>query len=275
VDHDLLADYVGGALEGTPEADRVAGLIATSTAWRTAADSLTRALGAVSQDLQTFSGYGESMPPDVVSRFDDLFASPSFAVSPAAPKDPLASRKLDHRVAAPRRKSWRKWAVPVAAVIAAFGGFLVVRGFPSTTSPTAGLGAADSAARESVTAAGAPGPVPTISSGTNYSRQSLPLLAPSAAAPAAQPDTHNKSEEVLPGSTFFSRSSPSTSTLQACLEAVASVLPGTPTLVDYAKFEDKPALVISITSGTQRWMFVAGPDCGPAGAAEIYRAPLK
>lgn len=270
VDHDLLADFVGGALEGTPEADRVAELIATSTAWRTAADSLTRALGAVSQDLQTLSGYEESMPADVVSRFDDLFASPSFAATPVAAKDPLASRPLEHRVPAARRKSWRKWAVPVAAAIAAVGGFLIIRGLPMTASST--TGSADSSlSRENIAAAGAPGPVPTISSGTNYTRQSL--LQPSPVAQAVQPEDRGKSEEVVPGSSLYSKPSPST--LQACLDAVAAALPGTPTLVDYAKFEGRPALVISITSGSQRWMFVAGPDCGPAGAAEIYRAPLK
>ena len=40
VDHDLLADYVGGALDGTPEQERIAGLIAASPEWGRAAEEL-------------------------------------------------------------------------------------------------------------------------------------------------------------------------------------------------------------------------------------------
>jgi hypothetical protein len=63
--------------------------------------------------------------------------------------------------------------------------------------------------------------------------------------------------------------------LRMCLDAVAVVLPGTTTLIDYAYFENRPALVISITSTNGIWTLVAGPSCGINGPDEKFRTPLQ
>ncbi|GAA2844575.1 hypothetical protein Acy02nite_45630 [Actinoplanes cyaneus] len=88
VDIDLLADYVGGALDGTPEADRVAALIAGDPAWREAFEVLApemATVGALLGDLPA-----EPMPDDVVARLGAaLSAFPAGgAVTDAVPREP-------------------------------------------------------------------------------------------------------------------------------------------------------------------------------------------
>jgi len=51
VDHDLLADYVGGALDGTPEQATVARLVEEDRAWGDAYAALARAVDLVHADL--------------------------------------------------------------------------------------------------------------------------------------------------------------------------------------------------------------------------------
>ena len=51
VDLDLLADYVGGALDGTPDQERVAGLVSTDPAWRRAFEMLEPGMIAVEAAL--------------------------------------------------------------------------------------------------------------------------------------------------------------------------------------------------------------------------------
>ena len=59
VDHDLLADYVGGALDGTPERDRVARLVAEDAAWADAHATLAPAMARVHDEL---TGWGAAAP---------------------------------------------------------------------------------------------------------------------------------------------------------------------------------------------------------------------
>ncbi|MEV4753982.1 hypothetical protein AB0J86_02550 [Micromonospora sp. NPDC049559] len=68
VDIDLLADYVGGALEGTPDEDAVARLIAEEPEWAEAYATLVPAVDSVRGSL---AGWGTSpveMPADVSDR---------------------------------------------------------------------------------------------------------------------------------------------------------------------------------------------------------------
>ncbi|GIF08842.1 cupin domain-containing protein [Actinoplanes siamensis] len=72
VDIDLLADYAGGALDGTPEAERVAALIAAEPAWREAFELLEPGMAAVGALLGELPV--EPMPVDVVARIDAALA---------------------------------------------------------------------------------------------------------------------------------------------------------------------------------------------------------
>lgn len=75
VDHDLLADYVGGALDGTPDEAVVTALIAGDPAWRTAHDSLTVAVAAVGADLRALGATPERMPDDIAARITAALAT--------------------------------------------------------------------------------------------------------------------------------------------------------------------------------------------------------
>ncbi|WIM96547.1 hypothetical protein ACTOB_008756 [Actinoplanes oblitus] len=118
VDIDLLADYVGGAMDGTPEAERVAALIAAEPAWQEAFALLApemAAVGALLGDLPP-----EPMPAELAAALDAAFAAPAEPVLPrdaglAAPEQPATPRDatpatpkepttpLDGRLAAPER----------------------------------------------------------------------------------------------------------------------------------------------------------------------------
>ncbi|MEV4535637.1 hypothetical protein AB0J82_17585 [Asanoa sp. NPDC049518] len=88
VDFDLLADYVGGALDGTPEHDRVASLVATDVAWSQEHDLLLAALEATADDLATFAEQtAEPMPDAVLTRL--------LAALPTADATPVTQQVVD------------------------------------------------------------------------------------------------------------------------------------------------------------------------------------
>jgi hypothetical protein len=275
----LLADYVGGALDGTPDADRVAELIASSPQWRAAAEDLTSALRAVSDDLEALRRTPEIMPPEIVARFDELLASPEMTPTAARPAvDPLAERRPT-RSASPARRL-RKWAVPVAMLCVVFGFATAANLFPSVIEKAETPASAPREDAAGLSDSQAPS-VPVITSGKQHDRESLGggLRVTSESVPPAQ-STKKTVEPSPPGIGILGMIPPELMrltdpvALRKCLDAVAAVLPGSPTLVDYAYFENKPALVISITSIGGKWTFVAGPACGINGADEKFRAPL-
>lgn len=218
------------------------------------------------------------MPPDLVDRFDELLASPAMAPLPARPAvDPLAERE-PRRSVPTRTRRWRRWAAPVAIMAAAFT-FFAIGNLPSLSSKNDGPASAPEAALDQdkkVTAAGGE-PIPTITSGRQHNRSSLggarttsDTAAPANTRGGSSPGQLMNAEGILELQRLMNPAA-----LQACLDAVALVLPGKATLVDYAYFEGKPALVISITTPSGDWMFVAGANCGINGPDEIFKTPLK
>ncbi|MEV4416439.1 hypothetical protein [Catellatospora sp. NPDC049609] len=290
VDLDLLADYVGGALEGTPDEARVARLIAEDPAWHTAADELRAALSLVSADLTAFAGTPEPMPADVAARFDALLASPEFAPVPAAaPRSGTGERTLARTEPSGRpARRRRRWAMPVAVA----AGVLVVAGVALPLGPL-GMTAQDEAAAPAAADApsaevwSAAGSIPAVASGTDYRREDL-RDAVRTQAQASEPATA-KSTEVAPLSTSsratdsgalrapsgLERLAGSSEALSRCLAAVQSTVPGTVTSVDFARFEGRPAVVLRLDTGQGGWWFVAGARCGENGPDELFRAPLS
>ncbi|MFV2102200.1 hypothetical protein [Micromonospora sp. LOL_024] len=68
VDHDLLADYLGGALDGTLEQAEIARLVAQDPGWAQAHATLAPALDRVRAEL---AGWGEpapELPPEIADR---------------------------------------------------------------------------------------------------------------------------------------------------------------------------------------------------------------
>ncbi|GIG01233.1 hypothetical protein [Catellatospora citrea] len=277
VDLDLLADYVGGALDGTPEHDRIARLVTDDPAWRSAAADLRSALLLVDADLATLAAAAEPMPDDIAARFDTLLASPEFATSPAPPaRSGVGERTLsrDARGARPARRGWRRWAAPVAvaAGVLALAGIVLPLGPLATTVQEAATGMS---AQDAPAVAPADGRTPISASGTDYLREQLndsgvmtQKSAPSASA--ARTGDAQLFSSPMPG---LDRLSGSADALASCLAAIRTALPGTVTGADFARFEGRPALVVTVDTTSGGWWFVAGPGCGLNGADELFRSP--
>ncbi len=102
VDWDLLADHLGGALEGA-ERDRVAHLIATDPRWAAAAARLSAALSAVAADLAALPPV--TMPDDVTARLDRALRQPTGPV-PAPRRDGIVG--VGAAASAPGRRADRR-----------------------------------------------------------------------------------------------------------------------------------------------------------------------
>jgi hypothetical protein len=217
VDIDLLADFIGGALAGTPEESVVAALVADDPAWRSAYESIGGGMALVGAELGRLAP--EPMPVDLADRLDALFRSPAETFRPG-------TNSVDPEVAAPlvpvhgggavgdgapvvpakgfggKRGRGRRlrWATPIAiaAGLVAFVGFgadyLAGRPVDDVATSSAGL-ADDKAAAPAGSAA-----MQIFASGTDYTAATLdtepprPLVAggtkavsPDASDPSAAP----------------------------------------------------------------------------------------
>jgi hypothetical protein len=306
VDIDLLADYVGGALTGTPDESVVTTLIADDPAWRAAYESLSGGMAAVGTELGRLGS--EPMPDDVVIRLDAALASAIAEPAPiaaelAAPPAPRltlvhgdgapAVRQTDdtERVRGSRPGSARRlrWATPIAiaAGVVAFAGFGLdyLAGRDSLSDRATSSSAGGSAEQD---AAAMPAPR-LLSSGIDYTASTLSTtpasgasVAPfaaseqarSEAAPLAAPDKRS----VASGSGPLSRLRDTTA-LQQCLDAIATEnaqgLISTET-VDFARFDGEPAIVVRFRAANGPWAWAAGPACGTDGNADtLGKSPVR
>ncbi|SCL15852.1 hypothetical protein GA0070624_0841 [Micromonospora rhizosphaerae] len=87
VDHDLLADYVGGALGGTPEQATVARLIDEDPAWGRAYAALAPAMELVRADLADWAAPAPEMPLAVADRIAAALAGAGPVPTPAGRPD--------------------------------------------------------------------------------------------------------------------------------------------------------------------------------------------
>jgi hypothetical protein len=90
VDIDLLADYAGGALTGTPEESAVAARIADDPVWQSAYESLGEGMTFVTAELGRLAP--EPMPGDLAARLDSLLTGPAGSG--------LADSVADHTISA-------------------------------------------------------------------------------------------------------------------------------------------------------------------------------
>lgn len=84
VDFDLLADYVGGALDGTPEEVEVARLIDTDPSWTEAHAELLVGVDAVRRHLADLAAEPPRLPPEVAERLDAALAAATADTTTAA-----------------------------------------------------------------------------------------------------------------------------------------------------------------------------------------------
>ena len=64
---------------------------------------------------------------------------------------------------------------------------------------------------------------------------------------------------------------------QACLSQVTAEHAGVPTVVDYARYQGRPAMVVVLSDPGAGEVVVVGPDCGLPGSGtdQIYAVPLR
>ncbi|GAA3747510.1 hypothetical protein [Micromonospora maritima] len=311
VDHDLLADYLGGALDGTPEQATVARLVEQDPAWRDAYANLTHAVDLVQADL---AGWAAEPAPEIPVAVADRITAALAGAGPApaadsdrAPRDVVpaqpgrtsrppggASRPEPSTGPGRRSRRWARLAGPVAlaaASVAAVGlgiGQLADVGGDNSGSTS------DRAAGEAAPALAAPYRTtgPALRSGTDWTPERLAgSRAGAAAAPSAKsmrPDMAGPS-----GAAEGGRETPFASdknrlgavggldrlarpeALDACLTAIGAEHGATPLavdVVDYARFQGAPALVVTFADadGT-RWGWVSGPECGVPGSGADTR----
>src|SRR4051812_15347174 len=186
VDIDLLADYVGGALDGTPEAERVAALIATDEGWQEAYELLApemATVGALLGDLPV-----EPMPADVAARIDAALALQADTITEhAAPASDTAAAvesgrggggagpgivlDLDRQRRKRGNNRWIRFAAPIgiAAGVAGFAGY----GLFATGDSASDSGSSQVAAENAAGAMAASAPATLLASGINYTLGTL------------------------------------------------------------------------------------------------------
>jgi hypothetical protein len=307
VDLDRLADYVGGALDGTPDADDVRGLIAGDPAWESAYVALVAADAAVRLDLAEYAAQDTRMPSDVADRLAAVLRSTETTDHDATRADDVAGAPTDARPSPRRpatrtdparpgtgRRRARTYAAlsAVAAVVLVALGLLVaiprlVRESPSASGDTAfapetrDAPAAESAPDTRQTASGRDyrpgqfGALGTDAAGANAAARSSEQNGPDALGADASPASGTAASAPSGLERLLTAGARA-----ACLQAIVASHGGVVRLVDYARFEGRPALVTLLdgtrTGGTRLWVVVVGPDCGqpPGRADERYSGPI-
>jgi hypothetical protein len=292
VDIDLLADYVGGALEGTPDEARVAALIVDDPAWRDAHALLSDGMAAVGDALRDWGAEPEPMPAAVVARLDSAFAETGGSAPAPGPRlvavrETGVDREKAQR-ARPRRRTLQ-WGASLAAAAAvlAFAGIGISYLGSSTSSSDS---SASSAAGEANSAPQAAAPLAAVisSSGIDYGPGTIantPLKQFSASdAAGGSPRASRQPSPTSAGAMSaegledgLARLRPQQA-LQACLDAIGAendAGPITVQTVDYARFTGKPALVVHFTAGNGSWAWASGPDCGLPGVGASTRFSVQ
>jgi hypothetical protein len=296
VDIDLLADYIGGALAGTPTESAVAARIADDPAWQTAYDSLSASMAFVGAELSRLDT--EPMPADLAARLDTMFRSADGATT--ASESPPALALVRGNVAVddgstpvPKKIAKRagrrlRFATPIAiaAGVVAFIGFgmdyVAGRNAERTSDSAAPAAARPESAGDSTRSAPLAGPK-VLASGTDYT---LGTLARETAVPLTAPGSEPSSTRTSSPELMTTAEEPELQrlaampALQDCLNEIEREnVGGTISVqsVDYARFDGLPAVVVRFTAANGRVAWASGPSCGApgAGADTLGKVPVR
>ncbi|WP_433611989.1 hypothetical protein ACQP2P_45915 [Dactylosporangium sp. CA-139114] len=298
-DLDRLADFVGGALDGTPAADDVRHLVSTEESWAEAYAMLVSADAAMRDELHALGAEALPVPLDVQQRLDAALAS---AVTAPPADAPVVDLNRAREARKRRRTRWTAGLAAAAAVLVCGGvGVQVLRESGATKSdrPASAVPNVAAGGPERGSATGAQGDAgpgssgflpfsgdsPIISSGRDYARGTVGGVAET--VPKAQ--SHNNVQGDG-GASAFDNSAKAPAAVPsplarlaepaaraACITAITREYGGQVALVDYAAFEGQAALVVVVdgsrTAVGRRLVIVVGPDCGLGGAIadERYR----
>jgi hypothetical protein len=302
VDLDLLADYVGGALEGTAEERTVARLIAEDAQWAQAYAQLARDVDGVRLALAEWGAEPAAMPPDVADRLSAGLAAAvaGFDRTAGHRDEPIGSGARPGPTRPPNRPEGEsarpvgrtsrrrlpRWATPVAIVaalvaVAGLGVSQLTGDTHATNDATSFSGGAtqpQSAQGEAAVpqrASTEPSADRVLTTGTDYTRRSLVTQVPGAGEKLSAKSPEASPAPALPpvttGGSAYSESAPGDRaarqiTLADCLQAIANQYGrGTPRflVVDYARFEGRTALIVVFADADgQRWAWAVAPECG-------------
>jgi hypothetical protein len=256
---DRLADHVAGLLDPAEDA-RVAHLVDTDPAWAQAYADLVAAQPMLDRALAGL-GRAAPMPVDVADRLDTALAAQART---AAVVDLEARRR--------RRRFATAAAAVAAAVVLVFGGSMVRSalggGVGTSALNSRGAGTAVDSQPQAAAPPAASGLPPVLHSGTDYTPGNLRSAdARRAAAPGAAKAAGTANE-----SDSRTNRLDDPAALSACLSAIVARYGGRPTLVDYARYQGQPAVVVVLATGSTRRVVAAGTSCGlpGAGPAELY-----
>lgn len=287
VDIDLLADYIGGVLDGTPDESVVAALIADDPAWAAAYESLGGAMALVGAELGRMEP--EPMPAELADRLETMFAPAPLTLvrGGAASVDDAHAvpEKERERKSSARPGRRMRWAAPiaVAAGVIAFVGFGLdyLAGRDSSRSDSATSSAAGQA--DAKRAPLAPGTEQIYHSGRDYTLDDLAggpvrsLIAPESSADTFQKSTPDRAAAA--GELALQRLALQAA-LQDCLDAIERENahgPLTVDSVDYARFAGTPAVIVHFTATNGSWGWASGASCGTPGAdaATLGKVPVR
>ena len=281
VELDRLADYAAGLLDGTPQGEAVARLIATDPAWAEAYAQLTEADPRVRADLAALRA-DDPVPAEVMARLEA-------ALDEARSAGSGAGRKVLSLDAARRRRRLR-WAAATAAAagVAAFGmfGLPALRGTDGggfTSFSADGAGAPERAPAASSTGSGSAPRI--LASGTDYRRETLrmavattPLTAADTASRQGLGTDANRPQSLADADSLAAaptqlRRLVEHRALDTCLTTIVAAYGGRVASVDFARFEGTPGLVVHLvsTGPAPARIVVAGPDCGLPGSGPDVR----
>jgi hypothetical protein len=286
VDLDRLADYAAGVLDPAA-ADEVAHLVRTDDGWARALTALVAADEAIRGDLRAAAVEPGPMPADVADRI-------SVALSDERARHRGASAPVVS-LAAARAKRRRRWTTSVAAAAASLvlvlcGVTIYQYGLPGTSAEsTAGGGLPQQPEADRGGPAPAMGPTRgefaplVVATGFDYGDGDLRQLLqkpPPAAVPNYATDGSQDLPDALTSAPAVPRevreAAPLTLTrltdptsLATCLAAIRADHPGVPILLDYARYDGRPALIVSIRNGATTTIVAVGGDCGIAGSHQL------
>ncbi|MFF5177085.1 hypothetical protein ACFY2Q_03540 [Micromonospora sp. NPDC000316] len=290
VDTDLLADYLGGALDGTPQQAEIARLVEANPAWAQAYSLLAPAITQVHADLARWAEPAPELPPSVADRLaaalaaagplpndDPTSGEPSDAATPVilptqggGGRRPAGSSPGEAGRGIPagpgrrqrRQRRWARGAAPVAAAaVAVVAVGLGLTQLSRNASDTAGSAMDRPASAPEDTAARTTGPA--LHSGTDYTPQTLahatggsatnqPFKQPTG-GPDGQPGVDAEGRRpAANGSDQLARLTDEAA-LRACLADVAAEHGSAPLVVevlDYARFQGEQALVLRFADAT-------------------------
>jgi hypothetical protein len=258
VDLDRLADYVGGALDGTSDEAEVRHLVETDPEWTDAYEALLLADGLVSADLGRLGQEAPPMPADVVARLDAALSGAQRPRASAPSVDELAER----------RKRRRRWATALSAaaavvVIGVGGGYIVTSHGDQMTSDSSGSAVNNGAAAPQAASEGQGPPPQRFSAKQDYNPSNLSQLG-DLIQPKYSGNKDSQSAEGGPASPLSALTAPEA--LNACVAAVVQQHGGRAVAVVDATFQASPALIVILEGAPEadgrRLAVVVGPACG-------------